>query len=73
MAQTFGMIAKYGQLKEKIDKETTTLQGNPKKTKQAASSQKQRNFESKRRTRTNLQQTSQVLLPLRRKPLKANI
>jgi hypothetical protein len=49
------------------------LQGNPKEIKKAASSQKQRNFESKKKTWANLQRTSQGLPPIRRKnPLKTN-
>jgi hypothetical protein len=33
MAQTFGMIAEYGQLKGKIDKETTTTTRQPEENK----------------------------------------
>jgi hypothetical protein len=55
MAQTFGMIAEYGQLKGQTDKETAAATKQPEGNKVAASSQKRRNHESKRRTRANLQ------------------
>jgi hypothetical protein len=63
MAQTFGMVNAKG----KQTRIPQWLQGNSKETKKAASSQNQRNFESKRRTRANLQRTSQGLPPSRRK------
>jgi hypothetical protein len=40
MAQTFGMISEYGQLKGKTHKETAAATSNPKETKEIASSQK---------------------------------
>jgi hypothetical protein len=60
MAQTFGMIAKYGQLKGKIDKETAAAteqpgpRSNRKEAREVASSQKRKNHESKKRARADL-------------------
>jgi hypothetical protein len=48
MAQTFGMIAEYGQLNGKIGSTTTTTRKQPKE--DTAQNQKHRNFESKHRT-----------------------
>jgi hypothetical protein len=69
MAQTFGMTAEYGQLNGKAEKATITTTKQPE---EDCAEPEANNFESKRRTRTNLQQMSQGLLQPRRQTLKSN-
>jgi hypothetical protein len=73
MAQTFGMIAEYGQLKGNTDKETVAATEKPEEKKEVASSQKQRNHEYKKRARADPRRTNQGLPPPRqRSPLEIN-